>query len=169
MVIYRAPDHMMVVADVPIDTAGSASTRAKLWNRHTNDRWVRDVSDLGKMEPEKVKQMNKKLKNSKPQSSSFAHLAEWYMKAARGTVHKKRVTKYPERPHRIKNITAQMRKIQFNLKRLHTIRTRLQRHHRPSEIMKSPKTQLKVVAGTMFTTQLKAMVEATAYESAAAL
>ena len=50
----------------------------KLWNRHTVDRWVRDVSDLGKMDPEKVKRMNKKLKNSKPQSSSFIHVAEWY-------------------------------------------------------------------------------------------
>ena len=123
--------------------------RAKLWNRHTVDRWViiRDVSYLCNMDPEKVRRMNKKSKNSKPQSSSFIHLAEWCMKAARGTSHKKQNTQYSERPHRIKNIIAQMRKIQFSLNRLHTIETRLWRHHRPSEItcMKSPKTQMKVV------------------------
>ena len=53
-------DHMMVVADLPIDTAGRSTNKVKLWDFHTVTRSMLGLDENGVMSVEKEARMNQK-------------------------------------------------------------------------------------------------------------
>ena len=64
--LITGSDHLMMVADLPIDTAGVADERVAIWEPRTVTKWVKDTDDMGKMEPDKIVEFNKRLEETPP-------------------------------------------------------------------------------------------------------
>ena len=75
-------DHKMVVADVPVDVAGVAKNRAKMWEvrKVKTHRW--DCDDLGNMSGEKVDRFNEIAAATQPKGDINAKkIKGWLLKA----------------------------------------------------------------------------------------
>ena len=108
-------DHCLVIADFPVDTAGAASQSVGLWEPHQTTKWVTDEDELGKVDEEKVKMFNEKLEDTEPLYQDYEGVMEWYHSAAKGTILKKIVTRYPIKSKPIKYMQAEGWKIKSAL------------------------------------------------------
>jgi len=99
-------DHKMVVADIPIDIAGTAVKRAQLWDVHKRTLMKWDGDELGNMDPEKVAEYNKKAKESIPEDSGPSGITKWLKEAGRGSVLREVVQEFPRKVRKLKDFQA---------------------------------------------------------------
>jgi hypothetical protein len=108
-------DHLMVMADFPVDTAGVAAASTKMWEPLVVTRWVLDTDDLGKMKVGAEAEMNDRLKNTTPTSGEAQHVIDWIMDAAKGTMLKETTREYPKNISRRKHYSSSDHKVHANL------------------------------------------------------
>ena len=115
----RSPDHKLVIADLPIDTAGAALLSTGLWEAHTEVKWVKDQDDMGVVSAAARAEFRARLASG-PEGDSYADTQRYYLGAAKGTTLKKVTTRYPLKVNQIKH----MKKLDYRLRaRLRPLRT----------------------------------------------
>ena len=113
--IDAGSDHLMIVADIPIDTAGIAIHRVPLWEPITVTKWIRDCDELGRTDPTKVADMNELL-NKGPAPKGFEETTNWIMRAAEGTVLTQVTQEYPKKVSKKPHFTTKDWKLKASLK-----------------------------------------------------
>ena len=146
-------DHLMIVIDLPIDTAGVANDRVKIWEPRKVVKWVRDTCDLGKIAKEKEEELNEELHRAGDLPTDFAGWAGRVMGAAQGTVLRRVETRYPKRATTKESYTPEDRKLRANLRALRFIHTRVtQQEEHPQDRRRTvviANRRVQAVAGTI--------------------
>ena len=124
--LITGSDHLMMVADLPIDTAGVADERVAIWEPRTVTKWVKDTDDMGKMEPDKIVEFNKRLEETPPPGGGSKEYTDWVLEAARGTILRESIREYPKKVSLKKLYTPDDHKARANLKTLRYLRERIE-------------------------------------------
>jgi hypothetical protein len=111
-------DHLLVLADFPIDTAGAAEHSTEMWEKHTSTTWSLDEDSLGKIDEAKTVAMNSKLEASHPKSQEAEHILDYYLEAAKGTMLQERTRTFPKPILKRKHFSSNDHKIRSNLRHL---------------------------------------------------
>jgi ribonuclease HI len=116
--LIAGSDHKMIVADLPIDTAGVADERIAIWTKRKVVKWVKDCDEMGKTDQSKIDAFNEKLAGMEYQGKGGMEYIQWVMEAAKGTILKENITTYPKKVSLEKMYTADDHKMRANLKAL---------------------------------------------------
>ena len=122
--LIAGSDHLMIMADLPIDTAGVADERVAIWQPRTVTKWVRNTDEMGKMDPENEIEFNKRLEEQSRPGEGSNEFAEWVMEAAKGTILKKTTKTYPKKASLKPLYTPDDHLTRANLKTLRYLRQR---------------------------------------------
>ena len=152
-IITAGSDHRMVVADLPIDTAGMAKDRVPLWKKTTITKWVRDIDELGRTEQGKIEEFNLRLRTTEAEVG-FQGYTKWIREAAEGTILRKVTKTYPKRVNLRCLYTPEDHKMRANLRTLRHIRQRVADGEDARRTRIIAKRRLKVVEGSMMTTKV---------------
>ena len=92
-------DHLMVMLDLPIDTAGVALHRMPMWEPRKEKRWVRDIDDMGRTSEAQKLAFNEKYECLVQERGSGGYHETMHntMEAAQGTLLKQVERQYPNR------------------------------------------------------------------------
>ena len=99
-------DHKLVVADLPVDIAATATIRAKLWDTHERTVLKWDSDENGNMNEEKRKEYNEKAKMEPPESAGPEGVTQWLQKSGKGSVLKEVTQEYPRKVRKLKDFQA---------------------------------------------------------------
>ena len=134
--VYQRPifseddtDHMMVVADIPVDVAAVAKERAELWDTHKTVRQVWDSNELGNMAPEKVEAFNEAATATIPQEVDAGSVTKWLTDAGKGSVLRTSIREYPRAVRKLKDYQTKDWMIRQNVKLLRETLKRVEDEH----------------------------------------
>jgi ribonuclease HI len=149
--LMAGSDHKMIVADLPIDTAGIADERVAIWEPRTVTKWVRDTDDMGRISSEKVKAFNTALESTECTGPGSKEYTDWVMKAARGTILKKTVKIYPKKASLKELYTPDDHKTRANLRAMRYLEERITNKEDCKQTAVIAKRRLTVVKDTELT------------------
>ena len=107
-------DHLMILADLPVDTAGSAAKRVEIWTPYSYTRWKKPECTEEEMK-EKLFAMNEEVRNSTPENPDTLNRIK---QAMRNHVLEEETIIYPKRPNHKKHYSSSDWRIQQNLQNL---------------------------------------------------
>jgi exonuclease III len=149
--LIAGSDHKMVMVDLPIDSAGIATDRVKIWEPKTITKWVRDLDEVGKVDPAKEAAFKERLDETIGQcadqiSTSLEEYTAWIMEAARGTVLKESTKTYPKIASTREMYTPADHKLRANLRALRNARTEIEEEEDYKKTIRRLGKKLKAVA-----------------------
>ena len=150
-------DHLMIVIDLPIDTAGMAEDRVPLWESRTVSKWVSDRDELGRIEQWKIDEFGDKLNESNP-PEGFKQYTDWIRNAAEGTILKEVVKVYPKRAALKPLYSKQDHAMRANVQALRYLLQRNEDGEDPKRTKIIAARRLKAVADTAMTKEVIAAV-----------
>ena len=115
-------DHMMVVADLPIDTAGAAGKQIKIWEPYSYVKWSARKYEDEKTRESAMEQFNQVLGLS---SGEERDDIEWIREAARATILEPKTMEYPKRPKARRHYTSGDWRTHKHLQALRSIRVQV--------------------------------------------
>ena len=115
-------DHMMVVADLPIDTAGAAGKQIKIWEPYSYVKWSARKYEDEKTRESAMEQFNQVLGLS---SGEERDDIEWIREAARATILEPKTMEYPKRPKARRHYTSEDWRTHKHLQALRSIRVQV--------------------------------------------
>ena len=102
--LQAGSDHMLVVADLPIDTAGMAGRQIKIWEPYSYVRWSTRKFESEEERESAIVQFNQVLGDTKGEHGDDI---EWMREAARATILAPTTMEYPKKPKVRKHYTAE--------------------------------------------------------------
>jgi ribonuclease HI/exonuclease III len=148
--ILAGSDHLMMMIDLPIDTAGMARDRVKLWEKRIVTKWVSDSDTLGYMAPWKIAAFHEKLA-TRAAPEGFKEYTGWIRDAAEGTVLRSVTHTYPKRASTKQLYSPTDHKIRANLRTLRYMHRRNMDGDDPRRSAVLARRRLRVVADTAMT------------------
>ena len=146
-------DHKMIMADIPVDTAGVAEQRVEIWEKRKIIKWVKDVDQMGKVDDKKIKEFNTRLESEEYSGRNSEEYIEWAMNAARGTILKQTVKMYPKRASTKPMYTPEDHKLRTNLRALRNIIISIEEAQDPVSTAIKARRRLKQVEGSIMTAE----------------
>ena len=115
-------DHMMVVADLPIDTAGAAGKQIKIWEPYSYVKWSARKYEDEETRESAMEQFNQMLGLTNGEKKDDI---EWIREAARATILEPKTMEYPKRPKARRHYTAEDWRTHKHLQALRSIRVQV--------------------------------------------
>jgi hypothetical protein len=115
-------DHLMIAADLPVDTAGAARRRVEIWQPYEFTKWSNKEFET-KTDKQAAHEAYKTMSHST--SSTEVDGILWVQQAARSCLQEPKQMKYPRKPNHKDHYTSDDWKVHGNIIALRSMRIRM--------------------------------------------